>query len=397
MTTQTNSLSPVLTSSSTAARSAAKSWPRVVRVLATDAMIALVAVLAVECLLQWQAPEYRGQYYDQTHTASHPIQMNDEGFRGQPVPLAKQPGEMRILALGDSVTFGTAMPVSATWPARLAEDWRQSQAQPVSVINAAIPGSTVRQMTYAYERKWRNWKPAAVAIMVTANMVSLGWVQRDREPGMPPLANAAPPDAPGRLAKWSRQVDLWSIRLCLPRYLSVQSQRGLYLLGLIHHDPNVKAPVGPMLAYGWRGNTVPAGAAEEAWSQLEQDLAALRDAVARDGGTLIVGFSPTRFAAWDSLRDNEKWVPRRKLTVDAAANCRRIARQLDVTFIDGEAALRQRRQALESASHRNVPLFICFDFNHLDTEGHGALAKAVLSSLTSGQVSQHHAAEVTLP
>lgn len=63
-----------------------------------------------------------------------PVRVDDRGFRSNgSVPAG---GSARVLALGDSFTFGLGVRDDETWPARLEQALRAAQASQVDVVNA---------------------------------------------------------------------------------------------------------------------------------------------------------------------------------------------------------------------------------------------------------------------
>ncbi len=79
--------------------------------------------------------------------APHPrlryhVTTNALGYRGEEVELAKPRGVVRILALGDSSTFGQFVDDAETLSAILQTDLRRA-GFPVQVINAGVPGTTI--------------------------------------------------------------------------------------------------------------------------------------------------------------------------------------------------------------------------------------------------------------
>jgi lysophospholipase L1-like esterase len=69
------------------------------------------------------------------------VATNADGLRVPEIPVARLPGEIRVLCLGDSVTFGLGLYRGDTWPDRLAEELRErAPGRPVRVVNAGVPG-----------------------------------------------------------------------------------------------------------------------------------------------------------------------------------------------------------------------------------------------------------------
>jgi lysophospholipase L1-like esterase len=63
---------------------------------------------------------------------------NALGFRDEPFPIEKPDGELRIMALGDSFTYGMGARLETTWAQVLEQRLRQERSSPVEVINAGF-------------------------------------------------------------------------------------------------------------------------------------------------------------------------------------------------------------------------------------------------------------------
>ena len=82
-------------------------------------------------------------YYDFT--------TNSQGYRGPLVPWEKPEGTYRILAIGDSYTWGDGVPDDAVWVRLLEQDL--SACGPVEVINAGFVGrNTVGEADYLWDK-----------------------------------------------------------------------------------------------------------------------------------------------------------------------------------------------------------------------------------------------------
>jgi lysophospholipase L1-like esterase len=78
------------------------------------------------------------------------IYTNSLGLRGPEIP-AKQPGEYRILSLGESTTFARRLPYEKSYSARLEAELAPLVGGEVRVVNAGVPGYTSFQ-GYQYLR-----------------------------------------------------------------------------------------------------------------------------------------------------------------------------------------------------------------------------------------------------
>lgn len=80
---------------------------------------------------------------------------NSLGLRGPEFAPGKEPGEFRVLCLGESVSFGVGLRDGDTWPVRMEEALRAApelKGRPVRVINGAVPGWSSVQGRRLFER-----------------------------------------------------------------------------------------------------------------------------------------------------------------------------------------------------------------------------------------------------
>ncbi len=68
------------------------------------------------------------------------VAINSLGYRGPEPRIPKPAGVYRVVCLGDDQTFGQAVPLDATWPARLESIWKDATPLKIEVLNAAVPG-----------------------------------------------------------------------------------------------------------------------------------------------------------------------------------------------------------------------------------------------------------------
>ena len=83
------------------------------------------------------APDFRGTITDRVEFTTT-VAMNHDGLRG-PELGPKRPGVLRILALGDSFTFGVGVAAEQAWPAVAAADLARGGAG-AEALNAGAPG-----------------------------------------------------------------------------------------------------------------------------------------------------------------------------------------------------------------------------------------------------------------
>lgn len=76
--------------------------------------------------------------------------INASGQRDDPLTPARRPGAKRVLALGDSWTFGIGVVASATWPERL--EALLGGRDEVEVVNCGVSGYETYNEAVVYER-----------------------------------------------------------------------------------------------------------------------------------------------------------------------------------------------------------------------------------------------------
>lgn len=95
----------------------------------------------------WLKPEQHAFTHDQ------PVETNSLGFRDQNYPRELAPGVRRLLALGDSETFGNGLALADTWPKQLERQLLQDDGTVRwEVVNAGLPGSATWQQEILLRR-----------------------------------------------------------------------------------------------------------------------------------------------------------------------------------------------------------------------------------------------------
>lgn len=96
-----------------------------------------------------------------------PVTINTLGLRGPDIPATKPAGTVRVLVLGDSFTFGYLLPEDEAFPSVLQRILNDDRDVPATVINAGVPGYSIRN-----EREYLENRGLALApdlVVVTAS------------------------------------------------------------------------------------------------------------------------------------------------------------------------------------------------------------------------------------
>jgi lysophospholipase L1-like esterase len=99
------------------------------------------------------------------------IEINSFGLRG-PEPAPSQPGELRVVVLGDSVVAGFEVDYSETFVARLEDALRDRFTEPVTVVNAGVRGYGTDQSLLWYRDR---------GVALAADLVVLVFSRNDFE------------------------------------------------------------------------------------------------------------------------------------------------------------------------------------------------------------------------
>ena len=115
---------------------------------------------------------------------------NELGLRGPLASRTRPPEEVRILCLGDSVTFGMGVEDALTWPAQLEQVLAESPelaGRPVHVMNGGIPGwSSVQGLRLLDQTGW--YEPDVIVFWFGMNDVQPAWGRPDSMKGTDPGA-----------------------------------------------------------------------------------------------------------------------------------------------------------------------------------------------------------------
>lgn len=128
-------------------------------------------------LMMWSLkPNYKGTFLKY-------IKVNADGYRGRLYKIDKDENTFRILALGDSSTFGHRMPNSEIYHALLEEKLNEEYGGKIKfeVINAGAEGYTSYQGLNIYKYKFSEYKPDIVTAYFGLSDTKKNFHLSDRE------------------------------------------------------------------------------------------------------------------------------------------------------------------------------------------------------------------------
>lgn len=361
------------------ARVAARTVPAFIGRHRLSLVLLLLLPVAIELGARAIAPDYGGRIYTNRLTGGQPIGMNQQIHRGPEVPTERTPGVPRWVALGDSVTYGTGVAPDDTWARqlerRLAGPDVADPRERYEVLAAGIPGLRLSEIALAVEDRWPPFQPDGIVLGLSPYMVALAWIRRNEpaELSVPPSVNPQPAPTGASALKLRTKHALQ--RLCLPGFVTINGERGLYALGVLDHRPDLDQPFGPMLAHGWQQADLSRKNIDDAWTAFEAELRTVRDASRRESVPIRAVVFPSRFTLSMERRDNLKFVPLDRLSVDFSTRATEVCSRLGIPVLDGQAALRTARR-----THPSSPMFLIEDYTHLDRTGHAVIAEALAAT-----------------
>lgn len=122
-------------------------------------------------------PGYRGAHME--HDAAVPTTTNQEGFRGPEWDPARAGAALRVLALGDSCTFGRGVEDGDTWPAQL-EARLRARGLDAAAWNAGVMGYDTVAEARLLRRLGPRVRPQVVVVMWLPNDATEPWEEARR-------------------------------------------------------------------------------------------------------------------------------------------------------------------------------------------------------------------------
>jgi len=199
-----------------------------------------------------------------------PFQHNGRGFQDRDRRPGPLPGTWRIVALGDSFTYGAGAPPQEGWPAQLERMLaaRPSCDVPVEVINLGVPRYFPAAERLLLREEGLRYAPDVVLVAVTPNDVIDTYLGLD----------AVTVNSSGYLVPRAAQaLGPFAVALLLHSQLARAAMHALY-------TPHATrgAPASPDALY------VRDGFYEPDWRAMEADLAALVADARRHGAVVVV-------------------------------------------------------------------------------------------------------------
>ena len=326
---------------------------RVIRVLVKDALIFITVLVLAEIMLRVFAPGTQSLIYTEGVTGGHPVVYNDFGLRDTAFPLEKPANEKRILALGNSTTFGSGVAMEETWPKQL----QTLFGEPWFVINGGGQGSSLPQIKafmqeYGYAMQPDHiilgFSPAIIAkTKITSKPASLTWKQKLRVQAL-------------KIHKIMHSSYAYS---AFNHYV----RKSLYRTGVLEDD--LTQLKGALYAYGFNAPGVDIERVEQDYIEFFEQLDEFRNELARRNIEFAAAGIPSRFELSEKSSDNPRNFPIDKIRIRPLERMEKYAQKNDIPYVD-----------LSSALKNEDNVFINGDYSHLNKQGNALAAKEIFKS-----------------
>lgn len=191
-------------------------------------------------------------------THDRPVQINSLGLRDREYPRVPPPGVRRLLALGDSQTFGNGLALEDTWPKQLEHELGNAAgAIRWEVTNAGVPGTATWQQEILLKRTSRAYDLHGFVV---------GFYVNDVVP-----ISASPQAASEGLA--TGLTNTWSKRA------GYVLKRSALLLAIWEARHPIRAWLAGQRSFSWEEKILTGetdASIEAGWNQVEQSLAAMK-------------------------------------------------------------------------------------------------------------------------
>jgi lysophospholipase L1-like esterase len=277
------------------------------------------------------------------------VTTNSRGFRGREVDVPKPKGRLRIIALGDSVTFGWGVNDADTFCNQLEQQLRvRKSGLDVEVVNLAVPGYATRQEVALLKRNLAELQPDVVLVGFYAN--DLPDTLDDKGSSRSGTRIDARPDV-GQVLHMNPAPSSWLER-------QARRSRAVYTIGhatkRLFHGGEGK-PGSSMELESRRSTEL-----EAAWRKVAIQLEDLRASAVEFGFSAGIVVLPPREQVLGQYSGS-----------DYQKRIRGLADDLRLFVVDPLPALVAR-------SNEKPSLFIPYDRNHPSAAGHHLIAKAIV-------------------
>jgi lysophospholipase L1-like esterase len=292
----------------------------------------VLALICVEVSLRVFFPSISELVFTEDVTGGHSITKNEFGLRDDDFPREKPPGEKRILALGNSTTFGSGVAQEDTYP----QQWERILGARYQVINGGGQGGSMDALIEFLQEDGLSFQPDLVTLGFSPSMIV-----KTKMGGKKSFFSHA--------LKLAQNSYAW---VAFDFYV----RKNFYRLGILQDD--LSKPRGASYAYAFDVKGVDLEAVERDYAAFFEKLKTLKSILDERGIPLLIVGLPSRFELARKGENNPRQYPLDKIRIQPLDRMSEYATQLDMPYFDLRPALMDQND-----------IYIRTDYAHLNKEG----------------------------
>ncbi len=344
-------------------------WKQAMSALITDLLIFLLLVGGGELFLRFFVPSARKFIYTKDLTGGHPLVLNSAGLRDDEIDQNFPENGIRIIILGNSVTFGTGIAVEDTFASQL-ESWLKHRGDGIKydVINAGGQGNSMEMSLKFLDQHELEYHPDAVVVALTSGYVALQKMQTQ----VPQLQGSKKLIYTLTHIPFQLHLALYAHTYTYIAFDTLVRQL-LFTIGLSRENLNKTEDY--LFGYAMDVPSIRLSEVEASYGEISREFGLLKQRLDSQGIPLLIVAIPTQFELSDLRQDNHRNVPKDKIRIIPGKRFQEIAEEQGITFINLLPDLREKRQGMIAGKIAYDPLYISFDTIHLNPTGHRLVAE----------------------
>ena len=341
-----------------------------------DLFLFVLVLAALETGLRFHKGS-RYLLYNDKYTAGHPMYINSQHLREKTEVKAKPEGQIRIIALGNSTTFGSGVALEKTYAKQLEQILARSEGPGrYFVINSGGQGPSLKIIIEQIDEQCMQFEPNIAVLGFSSLFVA-------RQMADDTAAKSAKPISSG----WQR--NLLSLKRFIFNMHVFVAQNAMSYVFFDHHARTSLYRLGIMTESLSKFNSVPAAYAfdvkeagsdkveqiQRAYANIEKLLIRMKEIFQACDIKFVVVLLPDRFVISNRRIDNLRNIDTNKIRIDPVAVMSDICRRHNFPYVDVKSRFKQERLLMFSGHRKWDELYNPDDYSHLNERGHQIVAE----------------------
>lgn len=353
--------------------------PNFLRRFTKAAICGLIILVLVLCLLEIvlrYSPRSKDLIFNDEYTGGHPMYVNTQHLREKVEIGQKPPGQIRILAVGNSITFGAGVAWDKAYPKQLNQILNENQHPgKYFVINAGGQGATMHKILDELPRQCVQYEPDIVTIGLSPVFLTHHLRQKMSK------------ELEGKkIGSWSLSLKRLPLEIHvylfqhsrLYPYFGRHARTLFYRLGVMTEKLNNTNS--SIISYAFDIQEIDLNMVdkiERAYDNIEVSLVKLKKILDERNIKCVVVLLPDRFTISDKRVDNLRNIPKYKMRIDPIVEYTNILERNNCTFVPVVKRFRSERELMFSGKSDWNDLYIPDDNAHMNNWGHWLAAEEI--------------------